>query len=612
MKDKIKKYLKENKLDKKTIAIIKYVASGLLFFSLIELFIKIPALKTADYYIAFNMCSILFTFFYSFVFLFYYYIVPKKMTKVTGIVLYTIFILLAIINYFLIQIKQVPLSISLLSLTEEGFNYLNMVLKKIKPFPIIMLILCIFSAIINYKCLRICKDMKVKKTDKKKNWSYAYIILMILGFYFASIESLYYVIDEETKIQPIEYYERHSIYSNGVVALGYYEYAARDIYFSIHEDNIDELIEDEMRIRKKYYREPEENKYTGIFKDKNLIMILMESMDEIVMTEETSPTILRLRREGLNFTNRYSYISRGGHTLASEFTSLTGLMYRSDYHFIMQNGTYSDALPKVFKDNGYQTNSMHENVGTYYNRKTLHPRYSFDHSYFLMDMTEDVIPYTDAQMVDNNEFYDKIIPKNGQKFMSYITTISAHGPYTLQNEECIGTNSEIECFKKLANRTDVFINHLLKRLEEDQLLDDTVIVLITDHQAYTYNFEEEYLQTLKTVDKKHLLKSLPFIIYSKDIEHQDIDLFVNDIDIVPTLLNMFGIEYNPNTYIGSDLFRKDRMNLLLFDNFTWYDGTYSVYSNASTNPKYNEELEYMNDIFRRNEALITYTYYDLK
>ena len=134
MKEKIKNYFKKNKLDKKIIGIINYTATGLLFFFLVELFIKIPALKVADYSIYFNMCSILFTCFYASIILFYYYLVPEKMTKVVGIILYFVFILLAVVNYFLIQIKQMPLSISLLSLTKEGFNYLNMILILIQMF----------------------------------------------------------------------------------------------------------------------------------------------------------------------------------------------------------------------------------------------------------------------------------------------------------------------------------------------------------------------------------------------------------------------------------------------------------------------------------------------
>ena len=285
-------------------------------------------------------------------------------------------------------------------------------------------------------------------------------LIFLLSIYLAGRESLYVNVSKTNYNNPIHYYKYHSVYTNALVALGLYEYTYRDIYFTLFKYLKDNENEEEKKLSKKYERTYEENEYTGIFKDKNLIMILLESMDERILREEITPTIVRLRKESLDFQKRYSYVPTGGCTLCTEFTMVTGLYYNRYLKKEILNSTYNDSISGVFYKNGYLTSSMHENTGSYFDRAILHKNYQFENSYFLMDMSEDVIPYMDTQMVDKDEYYYKIIPHDTDKFMSLITTISAHGPYDGMNEHCQKDQSPLECFTMLAKRTDDFVDHL--------------------------------------------------------------------------------------------------------------------------------------------------------
>ena len=608
MKKKLKKLIKME-IKGQELNELKYIGTGLLFFFTIEVFIRFPAIHNSNYYNMFMSASpILFTLFYTSLFLFLFYILPKKIDKVVYWILNSSMIILMIINYFLLKLKNVPISISILSFAKEGAQYKGMVLKEIRFIFVLILLILIGILIWNYHYFK-----KLKK-EKKTNWKKILVmILMIIGLYIASRESLYYNISKENYNNAFNYYENHSTYANAVVALGIYEYMARDVYFSFHKNNIDASVEREKELEEKYYRVKEDNPYTGIYKDKNLIMIMMESIDERVAKEPAMPTFTKLRKESLNFTRRYSYVARGGSTLYSEFDSLTGLFYDYNYHEILENSHFTDSLPNVFRKNGYHTTSMHENTGDYYKRNILHPILGFDNSYFLMDISEDTIPFMDPQIADNDEFYEKIVSKD-HKFMSFITTMSGHGPYDeANNPQCVGTKSELDCFQMLARRTDDLLDHLIKRLEEDDLLEDTVFVIFADHNSYTYPLQESDLNIISTPDNEHMVRSIPFIIYHVNGKGEDISTFLNDCDILPTILNLFGLEYDPNTYVGNDVFSKDHRNLMIMEDYSWYDGkTYSPYSSPLKVSDYKEKEKYVADTIYRSELILSYKYYDYK
>lgn len=242
----------------------------------------------------------------------------------------------------------------------------------------------------------------------------------------------------------------------------------------------------------------------------------------------------------------------------------------------------------------------------------------FNNSYFLYDMLNPYEYYVDAQMATNDQVYDWIVPKNiDNPFMTFIITIAAHGPYTnnsICDEDEQARKNEISCFRYLAKRTDDLLSALLKRLEEDKILDDTVIVMYTDHQAYLYDYTESDLKKFNKVDENYNIKQLPFVIYSTDIKAKKIDTLVNDVDIVPTIFNLFGISYNSRNYVGTDLFSSNHEDLIMFYGGSWYDGkNYSLDENLDTkNDYFKVTSQKVNDKMLLNNMIINTNYYAKK
>ena len=151
--------------------------------------------------------------------------------------------------------------------------------------------------------------------------------------------------------------------SRSFIISGSYEYFFRDIYTYIRDltkkENNNDIEEINKYISKLNYQK-EDNEYTNIFKDKNLIMIMLESIDSWLVNEEVMPTLTNLKNTGLDFTNRYSPTFGGGSTINTEFASLTSLYAAIVNQPIFQiNNNYDYSLPNLFKSNGYKVNSVH-------------------------------------------------------------------------------------------------------------------------------------------------------------------------------------------------------------------------------------------------------------
>ena len=326
-----------------------------------------------------------------------------------------------------------------------------------------------------------------------------------------------------------------------------------------------------------------ENKYTGILEGKNVIYVLMESIDSWLVTEDVMPTLYKLRKEGLNFTNRYAPTFGGGQTINSEFAMNTGL-YAVDngkavYNYDKNNFSYS--LANMLKNNGYSSESIHTNSGGFYNRARFHEALGYDKHYGLDDIYDinhkDYNYYNDSSLVKNDETYNMIV--RDDKFFSFVISYSAHVPYDDTNDRCVTNpyglkvdgNKEMSCIRNLAKETDEMLRILLERLEEDGKLDNTVLVLVTDHYTYGYG-DQAYIKDYKNTDNSNLLQNVPLVIWSNDIKHEDVDTIMDTADILPTLLNMLGISYNPNYYMGTDVFSEEHEKFVYFSSDTFYDG----------------------------------------
>jgi lipoteichoic acid synthase len=511
-----------------------------------------------------------------------------------------------------------------LSLVGEAARNLNFIFGVFGKKSILFFLFTLLMGIIVFILI---KRKYTSKNIQRKNVYILITIILIVVVRYGAVYKLGPEVDEQE--WNVWNYSKnvYNIYANSNRSLrvfGVYEYFFRDNYLNIKKrlfNNHTVLINEIEDYHKKKETVLEKNELTGIFENKNLILIMLESIDNWLIMDDTMLTLSEFKKTGWNFINYYSPSFGGGSTLNAEFSALTGLhspvQGNVGYRFARNLFPYS--LPNLFKNNGYSVNSLHFNYGYFYNRTNLHKALGFDNHYALLDMGYSYDTAYDSELINNNNIYKLLVPDNN-KFMTFVTTYTAHGPYDKTNERCnqifadnpsllSNDDYELNCIKELSNITDGFIKRLVLKLKEDNLLDDTVIVFFTDHFAYSYS----KVTSIKNTTDGNLIQNVPFIIWHNNLKSKTIDTYVNSFDLTPTLANLFGLDYNINHYIGTDAFSRAHNNFVYFPDYSWYDGTI-YYQCADIEGDLNkdyiiETTKKVNKKITINEAILNSDYY---
>lgn len=360
---------------------------------------------------------------------------------------------------------------------------------------------------------------------------------------------------------------------------------------------------------------------TGAFAGKNLILIMMESVDDWLVTPEYMPNLYRLEQEGVYFRNYYAPIFLAAATFNSEFTANTGLI-APEYQ--VRNSYYAEhALPyslaNLFRDAGYRARSYHAANPNIYNRGQIHLNFGYEsyNDYGDLGMDDYML---DSQLLRG---YDRIV--SDEPFFSFIITYSGHGPYTEEQDTISAphlararavidystvpytTEAQKEEYTRAvaqAMETDAFIGGLRERLEADGHAKDTVLMLFTDHYC-KYFSDTELIEAIKGTGDHNLLSNVPFVIWTEGITPQVSEKYVSTMDIAPTVVDLFSLDADLRYYIGNDMFGPNG-GVVYFRNYAWYDGkTYDTGNDASTNPAVlamrehvREQIDISQDTFR--------------
>lgn len=358
---------------------------------------------------------------------------------------------------------------------------------------------------------------------------------------------------------------------------------------------------------------------TGAFAGKNLIM--MESVDDWLVTPEYMPNLYRLEQEGVDFRNYYAPIFLAAATFNSEFTANTGLI-APEYQ--VRNSYYSEhalpySLPNRFRDAGYRARSYHAANPNIYNRGQIHLNFGYEsyNDYGDLGMDDYML---DSQLLRG---YDQIV--SDEPFFSFIITYSGHGPYTTEQQNIsephldraravidysavpYTTEAQKEEYTRAvaqAMETDAFIGGLRERLEADGHAEDTVLMLFTDHYC-KYFSDAELISAIKGTSNHNLLSNVPFVIWTEGITPQVSEKNVSTMDIAPTIVDLFSLDADLRYYIGNDMFGPDG-GVVYFRNYAWYDGkTYDTGSDDAPDPavlamrrQVREQLDVSQDTFR--------------
>ena len=328
-----------------------------------------------------------------------------------------------------------------------------------------------------------------------------------------------------------------------------------------------------------------DNEMTGLLEGKNVVLVLMESMDDWMIGEYT-PTLERLMSEGISFTHFYTPGYGGIRTFNSEFCVNTGsfLSSQGGYAFDYITNTYRQSLASLLTQEGYSAKTFHYNDPSFYSRGVFSPAMGYSEYVCYGDYIgadEEDLLYDDQLLFDNpglnTEFF-----REGQPTLNFIITRSAHLSYKYNEvlsywalkkyPEFRGLtgNEETDCAYLKAKLVDDLFARLLQELEDKGQMENTVIIGFTDHYTYGYK-DEASLFALSGVDDALLLEKTPCFIWSADLQPMEVDKTLNTSDLLPTMLNLLGVD-SPYDYIGRDAFDPTYEGCALFSDGSWISG----------------------------------------
>lgn len=521
----------------------------------------------------------------------------------------------------------------LLESTSEGAPYMMDCIKNCNIWIYIWFVIIIFTIYVGFR-----------KIPKKDNFNYKNVIIVVLIFLLIHLllPNLYgsanSSLEWNTWQNPRNIYKNFNDANKSMSITGLYEYTIRNFYITFLQTEEEETSEDyEFLMEAFSVNNNEVNKYTGIFKNKNLIFVQLEGIDDWLLTEKDMPTLYGMLNNSFVFQNHYSYYNGGGSTFNSEFAVNTGFITPLSYTqnaYSFNKNSFPYSMANMFKNQDYVVNAFHMNSGEYYSRQTNYSNWGYDKYYGLLDINDykDKSYTLDRELINDVTFQEKMFPKDS-KFVDYLITYSNHLPFTntkgvckllydmeMDLDDTVDTGEESssmfvqlteeECIRKQAHETDYMMELLLKKLTELNLIDDTVIVVFTDH--YLYTVEDKTILDKYKNTSNNLINKTPFFIWQNNMKRTNIKEVTSQLNILPTTLNLFGINYNPNYYIGSDALSSNYKGIVFFSDYSWYDGNIYVdngviANNKSSSQEYLDEKNYyIHYLTKKNDLALKY------
>ncbi|MBR2794106.1 MAG: sulfatase-like hydrolase/transferase [Solobacterium sp.] len=390
---------------------------------------------------------------------------------------------------------------------------------------------------------------------------------------FAAIEP------EETEEKPVIYgYNRMDI-----------DFDAISTGAGTPEQNLDEYVQTVQPSHK--------NEYTGLFQGKNLIFISAEAFSAEVIDPVLTPTLYRLANKGIQFTDYYQPASAG--TTGGEYENIFGLLpIEGGSSFKITSRFHNNMIMgSVLNRQGYNGWAFHNNDYTFYDRHITHNNLGYSNGFMGcgngMEQWVDTsgMPESDLEMMEGT--IDLYI--NKEPFNIYYMTVSGHSMYDRNNpmtkrhweevKDLEGYTESVKCYLGANLELEAAMKYLVERLEKKGIADNTVIVIAADHFPYGLDYGED-IDTSDNLANLYGHKVTDYldrdhnrlILWSGCLEDKDpivVDTPTSSLDILPTLLNLFGAEWDSRLLPGRDVF-SDRSPLVFTLNYDWKTdkGTY--------------------------------------
>ena len=412
-----------------------------------------------------------------------------------------------------------------------------------------------------------------------------------------------------------------------------------------------------------------ETEYTGILEGYNVVFVHMEGIQTFLMDVEfngveATPNINRLASEGMFFSNFYPQVSIGTSS-DTEFTLTTSLMpAASGAVFTSYYDREYITIPKLLKEKGYYTFSMHGNYASMWNRATVHPLLGYDDMYFRESYTfnEDSEDPNNLEYINlgisDKKFFEQVVPiienieATHTNYMGTVITLSNHSPFRFLDkygeydmsttyESCseetglceeVTTNylygSAVGNYIMSSHYADEALGEFIDYINNSEYFQNTVFVFYGDHDVklsrnemnYLYNYDyqtgelkSEDDPTYITYDEydHELNKNTPLLIWTKNSELRrelrgEVDYVMGMYDVMPTIGNMLGIE---NEFaMGHDIFNIKEDNYVVFPNGNFVTNLI-YYNNSESQYKVIQEgaeltTDYITNLVEKSEQIL--------
>ncbi len=325
------------------------------------------------------------------------------------------------------------------------------------------------------------------------------------------------------------------------------------------------------------------NEYTGYFEGKNVIVIMLESVNNIILNSEYYPNFSKILEHSWYWENNYSPRNACA-TGDNEFSGMTSIyaLNTSCTSNVYPNNEYFTSIFNVFKNSQYTVTSYHDLDSTYYARDIFHKAMGSMAYYDGNDLGISFDSSNCLEWPSDVEFVEKAsaIFTQNTPFMAWLTTVTPHQPYDgpstygdkyLSLFEDTNYSMELKRYMSKLKVTDDALGALINSLEQKGILQDTVIVLYGDH--YPYGLVDSDVASVVDYDIHDFyeIERTPFVIYNSELEPVTFSSKTSYINILPTLANLFNLDYDPRFYFGEDLFSPDFSNRVVFADSSWED-----------------------------------------
>lgn len=296
-----------------------------------------------------------------------------------------------------------------------------------------------------------------------------------------------------------------------------------------------------------------DNKYKGMFKGKNLLIIQWESLEQFAVDEradnqEITPNLNKLLNSSMYFNNYFEQVNEGTSSDADLMTNTSVYPLRQGSTFFRYPDDKYKSLPKLFESMGYSTKAIHPDKGAFWNWMPALKSIGFQKCYDSTSYKNDEIiglGLSDASFLRQIE---PLVEKSKQPFYDFVVTLTSHSPFNLpQNKRTLKLDKKLDSshiggyFQSL-HYTDAQLGIFLNKLDKSGLLDNTVVVIYGDHTGI-HKYHQTELDTQKDLPKEWTdpNKRIPLIIYSKGYKPETISTNCGQVDLMPTLCYLFGM-----------------------------------------------------------------------